>query len=97
MAGLNFRIYDFSDPDIQFGKIIVNSLSFFICLPLYMYCNQALVNINKKQEADVNMMVKEMKIAQELQIEQQQLFESLEEGIILIKENEISLKNSIFD
>ena len=62
-----------------------------------MYCNQALVNINKKQEADVNMMVKEMKIAQELQIEQQQLFESLEEGIILIKENEISLKNSIFD
>ena len=47
VAGLNLRIYG-TDLDGQMGGMITNSAGFLFCLPLYMYCNQSLVNINHK-------------------------------------------------
>jgi len=42
-------------------------------------------------------MMQEASLVQELQKEQQQMLGSLEEGIVLLRANEISFSNSIFD
>ena len=42
-------------------------------------------------------MMQEASLVQELQKEQKQMLESLEEGIVLLRANEISFSNSIFD
>jgi formylmethanofuran dehydrogenase subunit E-like metal-binding protein len=41
--------------------------------------------------------MQEVSLVKRVQKEQKEIFESLEEGILLIKENEIAFSNSIFN
>jgi hypothetical protein len=48
VIGLDQRIYGYDDIKKHLSGMIINSFMFMFALPLYMYCNQALVNISSR-------------------------------------------------
>ena len=46
--GLNLRIYGLENFKEHLGGMIINSMTFLMFLPFYMYCNTSLTNIIKK-------------------------------------------------
>jgi hypothetical protein len=95
VQGLNQRVYGYQNLPIV--SMMINCLIMAIALPLYLYCDQALVNIMNKLDIEVTKMMQEVSLVKRVQKEQKEIFESLEEGILLIKENEIAFSNSIFN
>ena len=63
---------------------------------LFIYFNQSLQNLNLDILIEANKSLIEMKVVKRLQQEFQEMFESLQEGIVVIQNEAIIFKNSIF-
>ena len=46
--GLNLRIYGFENMRDDLANMLINSMTFLLMLPFYMYCNTSFMNIIKK-------------------------------------------------
>lgn len=78
-------------------KICINLLVSVLMMPLYIYVQQALMNLNTEMSNDASKVIQEIKVVKALQYEYQQMFESLQEGILVVTDGAISFKNSIYD
>ena len=75
---------------IQLMQIVVGSFVFF-------YCRQQLVNLNLDLIIEANKSQSVQNVNRGHQVELQEIFESLREGIVVIQDGAISFKNSIFE
>lgn len=48
VMGLNLRIYGLDNLKDNLGNMLINSFTFLMFLPYYMYCSTAMMNIIKK-------------------------------------------------
>ena len=78
-------------------KISINLFVSVLMMPLYIYVQQALMNLNTEMSNDASKLIQEVKVVKALTYEYQQMFESLKEGIVVISNEEITFKNGIFD
>ena len=90
--GISTRIYGFENWSDNLRPIITQTIGALFTVPLYMYCNSKLLEIRSKQDNEITKIRQEIKIIKE----QQEIFESLEEGILLMNKNELQFANSTF-
>ena len=50
-------------------KMSGNSICIIMTLLIYIYCNQAIININSRQQIEVNKQIQAVEIVKELQLE----------------------------
>ena len=93
--GLVYRIYDFSN----FNITLVELFTFLTCLggqSLYVVCYQAIQSIEDQQKRDIYEKQKETNIVKMIYKEFHQMIMSLEEGIVVIQNGNISFSNDMF-
>jgi hypothetical protein len=71
IAGLFQRIYGYENFMDNAVKASINSFILLLGIPLYTYCNQAIVNINQTLETEVASMIQEISVTKAIQEEQQ--------------------------
>lgn len=79
-----------------FPKHILNIFVVFLIAGTYHYFKEKLYKTNSNKTLHINNVLKEKEIFNELQNEYQQIFESLEEGIVVVKNNKMSFTNNMF-
>ena len=65
-------------------------------IPLFIYINQALINQTTKLSNQVNKIQQDMKTMKHVQDEFQEMFQCLEEGILLVRDQTINFSNDLF-
>lgn len=75
---------------------IVNTFIVYLCAGIYLFFKDTLYKLNSNKILYINNVLKEKEIFNELQNEFQQIFESLEEGIIVVKNDKVSFTNDMF-
>ena len=78
------------------GFILVNALVVLLVGCGYFYLKDKLYKINSNKTLHINSIFKEKELYNELHNEFQQIFESLEEGIVVVKNDKISFTNEMF-
>lgn len=63
---------------------------------VFQYFIDKLSNVNSNKTLHINNIFKERELYNELHNEYQQIFESLEEGIVVVKNDKISFTNEMF-
>ena len=96
LLGMISRIYGFTNIQDHIVTIGINMLACLIIYPLYIYINQALMNHNMKQTRLASSLTVEMKTIKNISEEYSDMLQSLEEGIVVIKNNSINFSNDIF-
>ena len=78
-------------------KIIIPTFEIVILASLYIYVNQSLQNLNLDICIEANKSQMEINVIKKLQAEFELMFESLQEGIVVIQDEAITFSNTIFD
>ena len=82
----------------EFVWVAIFCLSFmtFFCIANIRVTNDIVLHLNRKKQKLIYNFMYEQSRTDELKDEQQQIFESLEEGIVVIKKEQISFANTTF-
>ena len=78
-------------------KILLPTIQIILCASLYIYVNQSLQNLNLDICIEANKSHSEINVIKKLQAELELMFESLQEGIVVIQNEGITFSNIIFD
>ena len=82
----------------EFVWVAILCLSFvtFFCIANLRITDDIVLHLNRKKQKLIYDFMNEQSRTDELKDEQQQIFESLEEGIVVIKKEQISFANTTF-
>ena len=97
--GMIYKFYDIThlnDEEHALQDIIMNAIMTTLILPIYMYFTQALQNIDQQQCIEANRTIQDNQHVISLQNELKEIFDSLQEGILVIKNNKVTNCNKIF-
>jgi hypothetical protein len=78
------------------GPYFLNMFIVFLIFGTYSYFTNKIFKLNSRKILHINNVLKEKEIFNELQDEYQQIFESLEEGIVVVKGGKMSFTNDKF-
>lgn len=78
------------------GYVVLNALVVLIVGCIFQYFIDKLSKVNSNKTLHINNIFKQKELYNELHNEYQQIFESLEEGIVVVKNDKLSFTNEMF-
>ena len=89
-------VYGWDDFKEKYVIYFLNIIIVYLIAGTYHYFKDKLYKLNSNKTLHINNVIKEKEIFNELQNEYQQIFESLEEGIVVVKNDKMSFTNEMF-
>ena len=97
MVGIIHRIWGLdSDLSEEKGKIIMNVVTALIMIPIFIYINIALANNATESTRMASELISEMKTIKKITKEYSEMLQSLQEGIVVVKDGTVNFSNEIF-
>lgn len=96
VAGYYWRLHQRSNMDGILGISIVLLITLFLTLVIAISLKQALIELNKEQTKEISKVLVNMRAIKKVSEDYQDMLESLEEGIVVVKNDRINFTNKIF-